>query len=263
MLYFLKLGGSLITKKDKIHSPQKEIIKRIGEEIRSALDIRPDLQLLIGHGSGSFGHIPAEKYATRQGVFNPEQWQGFFEVWKEAHSLNQIVMETFFKTKLPVISFPPSAGIIADNHKVIKWNIDPLDYALKSGLIPVIFGDVIFDQKLGGTILSTEELFIYLAKVMKPEKILLAGIEEGVWKDFPERNNLVKNISNSTYPKFKKHLHKSDSIDVTGGMETKVETMLTICRKIKNLEVQIFSGDQPMFIQEVLNGGYRGTLIKD
>ena len=33
--------------------------------------------LIIGHGSGSFGHYMASKYGTRRGVNGPEQWMGF------------------------------------------------------------------------------------------------------------------------------------------------------------------------------------------
>ena len=33
--------------------------------------------LVIGHGSGSFGHYMASKYGTRKGVDGPDQWAGF------------------------------------------------------------------------------------------------------------------------------------------------------------------------------------------
>jgi hypothetical protein len=45
------------------------------------------------------------------------------------------------------------------------------------GLVPVIYGDVIFDSIRGGTIFSTEEQFEFLAAEFEPEKILLAGVE--------------------------------------------------------------------------------------
>jgi isopentenyl phosphate kinase len=44
---------------------------------------------------------------------------------------------------------------------------------------------------LGGTILSTEDLFTYLAGLLHPEQILLAGNEPGVWADFPKNSRLL------------------------------------------------------------------------
>ena len=72
--------------------------------------------------------------------------------------------------------------------------------ALAAGLVPLVYGDVIFDRKRGGIILSTEELFDYLARVMKPEEILLAGMEEGVWKDFPVCSTLIQQITPAFFP---------------------------------------------------------------
>ena len=62
-------------------------MRRLFGEIRASLDTNPDLQILLGHGSGSFGHVPASKYNTIQGVHTPEEWQGFSEVWQAAHAL--------------------------------------------------------------------------------------------------------------------------------------------------------------------------------
>ncbi len=73
-LVFLKLGGSLITDKKRPHTPRMDVIRRLAREIAAARNIRPDLQLVLGHGSGSFGHIPAEKYGTHQGVKSPSEW---------------------------------------------------------------------------------------------------------------------------------------------------------------------------------------------
>ena len=70
MITFLKLGGSLITEKDKAHHARQATIRRLGMEIREAMEERPDLQIILGHGSGSFGHIPAHKFKTRDGVFS-------------------------------------------------------------------------------------------------------------------------------------------------------------------------------------------------
>jgi isopentenyl phosphate kinase len=56
-MVFLKLGGSLITVKSQPHTPRLEALERLGQEIAQARLHNPNLQILLGHGSGSFGHV--------------------------------------------------------------------------------------------------------------------------------------------------------------------------------------------------------------
>ena len=184
-LQFLKLGGSLITDKKQPGTVRSEVIIRLAHEIASVREDRPGLSLLVGHGSGSFGHVPAQKYSTRQGVLTPQQWQGFAEVWFQAAALNREVVNALHAVGLPVVSFSPSAMVTGLGEDLYAWDLRPLQAALNANLLPVVYGDVIFDQKRGGTILSTEDLFSYLARQLKPARLLLAGMESGVWEDFP------------------------------------------------------------------------------
>jgi isopentenyl phosphate kinase len=128
-------------------------------------------------------------------------------------------------------------------------------------LIPVIFGDVIFDAVQGGTILSTEDLFAYLARRMRPQRILLAGIEPGVWADFPACTRLLSEITPATLHEIASGLAGSAATDVTGGMASKVGEMLTLAQEIPGLEAFIFSGETPGALHAILNGENIGTCI--
>lgn len=257
----LKLGGSLITDKSKPFTPQINIIKRIAKEISIAFKHDSSLKLIIGHGSGSFGHIPAKKYNTRLGVTSSVEWAGFIEVWKEARHLNQIVLATLIEAGLPTMTFPPSSSIITENGKVISWDLRPLSTALNNGLIPLVYGDVVFDEQIGGTILSTEELFLYLAKQLNPKRILIAGKEQGVWIDFPKRTKIIKNISPGNFQEVLDNIGQSYDIDVTGGMIQKVTTMLNLIGEFPEIEAIIFSGEEQQCIQNALLGESPGTRI--
>ena len=159
-LIFLKLGGSLITVKNKPRTVRQDILPRLAGEIAQVWRQRPSLHLLIGHGSGSFGHVPAKKHHTRDGVSTRQDWLGFVEVWKEAAALNHMVMEALHAQGLPAIALPASAGLVSANRKTYQWDIYALYQSLTSGLLPVIYGDVVFDREIGGTIFSTEDLFV-------------------------------------------------------------------------------------------------------
>lgn len=262
MVYFLKLGGSLITDKNQPHTVRAGALKRLAQEIADALQLRHDLQLLIGHGSGSFGHVPAENYGTRQGVSSAEGWWGFVEVYREARFLNQLVLESLLEAGLPVISFPPSAAVISAAGRVQSWDIQPIQAALATGLIPLVNGDVIFDVRRGGTILSTEELFAHLALELNPQRILLAGIEAGVWQDYPACKQLAGSITPDTFNVQDRSLTGAAAVDVTGGMRQKVEIMLSLARQIPGLEAIIFSGEEPGLVYQALLGDLPGTVIR-
>jgi isopentenyl phosphate kinase len=260
-LQFLKLGGSLITDKSLPHTPRLEVLSRLAYEIAAARRSNLAMKLLVGHGSGSFGHVPAQRYNTRQGVRTPEEWQGFVEVWKEASALNHIVVEALHAAGLPAIALPASASLVAKDGKASAWNLMPLTSALQAGLVPVIYGDVIFDQMRGGTIFSTEDLFRFLAPQLGPQRLLLAGLEEGVWADFPRRTQFVEYITPQNVQSVAQALGGSASVDVTGGMESKVRQMMNLVEEIPGLEVLIFSGEKPGNVIQALCGAQIGTRI--
>lgn len=253
-ILFLKLGGSLITDK---HTPRRaltNVLDRLAGEIAGVVRSNPGLRLLLGHGSGSFGHVAARKHNTRQGVHSSSGWLGFAEVWHEAATLNKIVMHHLHAAGLPAIAFPPSAGLSSSGGRVTSWNVAPLRGALDAGLIPVVYGDVVFDEVLGGTIFSTEDLFSHLAAFFQPRLIGLAGLEKGVWADFPDCTRLVEKITPANFPEIAPALGGSAAADVTGGMAGKVSEMLALVERFPETAVFVFSGVETGFVARFLEG---------
>jgi isopentenyl phosphate kinase len=114
-MIFLKLGGSLITDKTGVEVVRSNVLARLAAEIARARAAKPDLQLLLGHGSGSFGHVAAAKYGTRSGVQSAEQWHGFAEVSSAASRLSKIVTDALLAVDVPAISFQPSASAVCED----------------------------------------------------------------------------------------------------------------------------------------------------
>jgi isopentenyl phosphate kinase len=260
-LLFLKLGGSLITEKNQAHTARIEILNRLAQEIAEARRLGFGRRLILGHGSGSFGHVPASRYGTRRGVHNPDQWIGFSKVWREAAALNRLVMEALQRVELPALAFPPSAALVAQDGRPLRWELGPLRMALQAGLLPVVYGDAVFDMQRGGTILSTEDLFDHLARALSPERILLAGIEPGVWADYPGCSRLLDEIEPDFLKEEAAGLQGSAFTDVTGGMRSKVRQSLDLVQAIPGLQVWIFSGAEPGLVFQALCGQESGTLI--
>jgi isopentenyl phosphate kinase len=260
-LVFLKLGGSLITQKDSPMTPRLDVIRQISTEIAIARKEQPDLKLLIGHGSGSYGHVAASRHQTHLGGSSEKYWHGFAEVWRDARELNQIIVQNLSNAGLPVMAFPPSAGLIAANKTTKSWDVRPLNLALSHGLIPIVQGDVIFDEEIGGTIFSTEKIFHYLGKRLYPAKILIAGIEAGVYANPDSPDQVIPMIRPDDIDRILPGLSGSETVDVTGGMLSKVRLMLSLVQEVPQLKIQIFSGNKPGNIRSALAGNHLGTLL--
>ena len=274
-LIFLKLGGSLITDKTQPYTPRLDVIEDIALQISTAIKNQPNLRLVLGHGSGSFGHVAASEYHTRDGfvpraspLIHRERdetegnyWKGFAEVWYQASALNRFVMKALNKTNVPSIALPPSANVIASDGQVSIWETTAIRMALAAGLVPVIHGDVTFDEVRGGTILSTEDLFGFLARALNPQRILLAGLESAVWEDFPARTRKIATITPQSFDEIRAGVGQADGADVTGGMGAKVTQMLDLVQQNPELKIQIFSGAEPGSIGRALAGETLGTWI--
>ncbi len=260
-LVFFKWGGSLITVKDRPFTVREDVLRNLAHAVAQARESRPGLCLVLGHGSGSFGHTVAREYNTRAGVRTPQQWMGFARVARAAAQLHQRVLDALLEAGVPVLSFPPSATVIARRGQVRFWFLEPLKEALERGLVPVIYGDAVLDQERGGTILSTEDLFVALAAHLKPQRILLAGREPGVWADYPHNTRLLEVITPETWNRWQQAVGPSDAPDVTGGMREKVRLMLDLALQW-NIEGWIFSGEVPeRVIQALLGQSIPGTRI--
>jgi isopentenyl phosphate kinase len=248
MLFFLKLGGSLITDKATPRTARPETLARLMREVAAARAARPELQIVLGHGSGSFGHVEAKRYGTRQGVRDAAEWRGFAEVQWAAAQLNRWVVDAAREAGLPVLNLPPSASAIARDAVIESLAVEPIRAALAHGLIPLVQGDVAFDLARGGTIISTEDVFRFLAPRLHPRRILLAGIERGVLTRWPD-GDLIPELAEVPEAATTSH-----TADVTGGMASKIRETLAMIGSVPGCEALIFSGETPGLVQRALLG---------
>jgi isopentenyl phosphate kinase len=255
MLTFLKLGGSLITDKAQPRTVRRETLTRLMAELAVWWGAQPQAQLVLGHGSGSFGHSAAKKYGTRQGVRTPEAWRGYAEVQAVANLLNREVVDAARAAGLPVLNCPPSASAVCRDGELVSLALAPIEAALAHGLLPVVQGDVALDEARGGTIVSTEDVFRYLAPRLKPQRILLAGIEPGVLDHWPGGAILpeLREVPGSA--------GASAAADVTGGMAAKIRETLGMLAGLPACEARIFSGEAPGAVLAALHGEPLGTRL--
>ena len=265
-LVFLKLGGSVITDKSRPFTARLDVLTRLGCEIRQALEKQPDLRLVIGHGSGSFGHAVAHAYQTQRGNVHARGWHGFAATALAAARLNQIVSDTLFDQGVPVVSFQPSASARCRHGLLIGLDTGPLQRILEAGLVPLVYGDVALDDVQDFTIISTEQIFGHLARVLPVTRIILAGVVDGVYQADPLRHPEARRYATITpadWDAIQATLSGSHATDVTGGMFSKVRAMLELVQACPGLRVQVVSANVPDQLTRLLSDSRydAGTLI--
>lgn len=250
-MLFLKLGGSAITDKTREATARADVIRQIAREVKRARDAQPALQILIGHGSGSFGHFAAKKF----GFGARGNWRAYAETGASAVRLTRRVTDIFLAEDVPVVALQPSASARCRDGALIELATAPIQTALAHDLVPLVHGDVAFDETRGMAIASTEMIFAYLAPILKPTRIILAGIVDGVFTADPLKDasaQLIREITPANFSQIEAQLRGSHGVDVTGGMIAKVKIMLALVQHQPTIRAQIVSATRAGMIERAL-----------
>lgn len=249
-LIFLKLGGSLLTDKTAVETVRPDVLARIAAEIASARAVQPEMRLVIGHGSGSFGHVAAARHGVHAGVSGAAAWAGFAEVSSAAARLNRLVGDALLAAGVPALGLQPSASALCHDGELLELATGPVEAALAAGLVPLVYGDVAFDRVRGGVIISTEQVLAYLARQLQPQWLLLAGDTEGV---LDQEGALVPHIYPGNVADIAPLLGGSRGADVTGGMAGKVRAMLALAAALPGARIRIIGGLVPGRVHSALH----------
>lgn len=256
-LTLVKLGGSIITHKQQPETPNLPILAELAAELAAVCRTRPDLPLIVGHGSGSFGHVYAAQYGVHRGLAADGDWLGYALTSAAALRLNRLVVDALLQAGVPALALQPSASIATAQSVVVQWQLEPLRQALVHRLIPVIHGDVAFDQVQGSAIASTEALFTYLVQHtdLHPARIVLVG-ETAVYTADPHLNPHAERIPLITAANIGEVLagaQGSRAVDVTGGMRSKLALMWSLIEAYPHMQVQLITADAGMLRDALLN----------
>ncbi len=261
-LIFLKLGGSLITDKTKPFTLRTDYIKRIASEISEAIKENKDLKVIIGTGTGSFGHYPVQHYGIEEGLKTDRHRYGFCSVHNWVSKLNGMVVEELLRLNIKAFSFYPSSMMTAKNGNISQFFYQPIIHMVEMGVIPVVHGDMLYDEVRGSTICSVEMIFSKLITrlhVLKTYQftIIYAGLTDGV---LDSKKNTVPVITNDTIDFVSQLFFDTEGYDVTGGMKSKVLSCLQIAKY--GVESLIINGTTKGNIKKALLGKeVKGTRI--
>ena len=241
-LILIKLGGSVVTFKDKPLSANTEAIDRISQALA-----RIRIPLIIVHGGGSFGHHWSVQFDMHT---KPSRYdsRGVAVVHESMIALNQIIVNSMIKHGLNPYSLQPSVFTTA--HSPIPAKIKSLLQIAKSNVLPVTFGDVVYYESAKYSILSGDALMTILARALKPSRVIFATNVDGIYSDLATRT-LVPEIDAST----KRNTIKVSAgrvADVTGGMQRKITEAFKIASS--GMDVMMVNGLYPGRIVDAAQG---------
>ena len=220
-MQLLKLGGSAITEKEGYMKANEKAIAALAAMVARVWKSGAK-DMVIVHGAGSFGHALVLKYGINNGVRTMEQQRGCRKTQEACAYLSSLVVGALAKEGGPAVSIAPHYITGSKHRRIETFNQSPVVECLTEGRLPVLYGDMVMDSKLGFSVCSGDQIASYLAKWA--DRVVMASNVDGIFAD----GKLVPKITRANFAKIKKHLSGSKTPDVTGGMAGKIAELMKV-----------------------------------
>jgi isopentenyl phosphate kinase len=243
----IKLGGSVITVKDRALTPNIKAIEGLSRVLAKLGD-----SVIIVHGGGSFGHYWSVKYDMHT---KPELYdsRGISVVHESMVALNQIVVKSMLDAGLSPYGISPISLFEDGKENVSKFN--ELVKFTRRGIVPVTFGDVVHINEGRFSIVSGDSLMTRIATHLRPSRVIFTVNVDGIYEDM--KNKKLVKVLNSPINDIS---FMDSSIDVTGGMSRKISEAFEIARL--GIDVNIVNGLDADRVFDILRGiEAQGTII--
>ncbi len=220
-MQLLKLGGSVITKKDRPQTEDMDAIcslaRMLGRVWKSGVR-----DIVLVHGAGSFGHALVIEHKLNDGVKTDAQKLAACQTRVACGKLSAILANALIHEGVPAIILPTGTLATSTNRRLIKFDEKKVLNTLAMGYLPILRGDLVPDTALGMSVCSGDQLMARLGK--KAERMVLGTNVDGVLAD----GKIISLITSQNFDKYEAHLRPSDSPDVTGGMAGKIKELLSV-----------------------------------
>lgn len=245
----LKLGGSLITEKDRPETLDEDALDSACDAVADALAAGAVERLVVVHGGGSFGH----HHASERGVSTTDGTRdadAVAQVHGAMKRLNAQVDARLWERGVPAVPVHPLS--LAARTEGVDGGLDlPLGSTatlLGEGFVPVLHGDGVATVGSGVTVVSGDELVVELAAGLGARRVGVCSTVPGVFDDDGE---VIPEITD--FDAVADALGASDATDVSGGMAAKVRELLAL-----DAPAHVFGADG---LASFLRGEDAGTRI--
>ncbi|MHA1720701.1 MAG: isopentenyl phosphate kinase [Promethearchaeota archaeon] len=267
----IKLGGSILTDKNKPYSFKKEVFQNLISDISKHYHSSNSPKLIIVHGAGSFGHPIAKNYSIQKGLNQNIQNQifGLTKTHQSVKKLNMKIVDGFSSQDIPALSLTTSS-VFFQGEKGIKFiGIDHIISLLELDIIPILFGDIILHFKKNFSIISGDRVIYEICKSFSNipnvkyqiDKIIFCFDQDGIIiLNNEKESKVIQNINSKDLNQLSLKNIK-ESIDVTGDIKGKLEEIKKICAL--GIPVQLINGKrEKLLIKALKNEKILSTLIE-
>lgn len=226
-LIVIKLGGAAITDKKKIYTPRIAVIKSAASQIAT---LHKHFSLIIVHGAGSFGHIPAKKFELTNGFKNPRQIAGLSLTKSKLLEWELILTKALRQHHIPALSILASDVIVTRRGRIKKCDLEHFQQWLNLGCIPMTGGDIVPDELNGFAIVSGDQIAVHLAVKLNASKLIFGTDVDGIFSSNPKGKPTAKLFSRVSLSLAERAVRATENVtDVTGGMAGKLrETAIAV-----------------------------------
>ncbi|MGA8303947.1 MAG: isopentenyl phosphate kinase [Thermoplasmata archaeon] len=222
----VKLGGSVITRKREVERARPKVLARLAREVAEAGD-RP---VVLLHGAGSFGHPGAKKFGLARAPLPSEtpghRVRGAAIVAAEVRRLHLLVLRALVRAGASPASVPIATHARNREGQLVAFDDEPFSEALRRGLLPVSFGDVVPDERWSASILSADTIAERLVGPLRAGRVVFVSDVPGILEGPPRgRRAVVPTLSEEHIERLRP---EPGVADVTGGIRGKAEAMLRI-----------------------------------
>ena len=266
----IKWGGGLITEKSSLCTPDLEILEQLAQTIVDCQ--KNDIDVILVHGAGSFGHLRAKHWRLNEGSLPNAQFsrdekcrtqrEAVETVRQEMFELNAHVCHALEQKNLTPVIHPPHLWA-QNTGPTFSGSLHRFDEQ-NEGQVHVTFGDVVDvegDAKFG--ILSGDDLVVRLAVELRAVQRLVFAIKgvDGILRVPPEQaddSDLIENW----YPAIEFEGTHQSQIDVTGGIGLKAARGALVASH--GIEVTMVNGAKTdRVLNAMLGNPVRGTRVSD
>lgn len=250
----IKFGGSLITHKGGRRRIRRQVLARLAAELAGA-QARGRRRFLVGHGSGSFGHVLAAEHGVHLGRGGSV---GAAATQAVARELHEAVLDALREAGVPVWSVAPSSCIVARGGRPATVAVESVERALRAGMVTVTYGDVVMDREQGHAICSTETALLAFARRLRARGARLGdaywlGDTDGI---YDPAGNTIASMTPAQARRVAAQVGGSAATDVTGGMRHRLDTAVAFARL--GVRSWIVDGSVAGVLPAALAGKHRG-----
>jgi isopentenyl phosphate kinase len=245
----IKAGGSAITHKRQPYTLNEVAIDNLARQLSH---VREDLILI--HGVGSYGHPPAKKYQIGLGHDGTrERLMGLMLTHYWVDELSQRLIRVLLDHGLVALRCRPTTFFVTEKGRIVDFYPEPIETFVGLGIVPVLHGDGPADRAQGFSVLSGDQIAVYLARHFGARKVIFAMDVPGVLRG----GELVPEVAFDAIPDVQKHILDND--DASGGLRRKLEEIKALSGT--GIPVQLVSLHEEEALLDAVRDQQVGTLI--